>query len=196
MDVTEDGEQTSLMDTDSCEVRKDGRTAPARLGRVLRVPERGYLVTDCTMQGGDSGGPLFDMTGRVVGINSRINANLAMNMHAPVDAIRTQWGELLEGKVTQERRRGSRRGLSFGVPLVFDGDGPIVGTIPEDSDAAKAGLQTGDVLIEVDGSAVRNRRAYMRAFRGMEVGETVPVKVERDGEVVDLQLPLVRRSRR
>ena len=48
--------------------RKPGRTAPARLGRVLRVPESGYLVTDCTMQGGDSGGPLVDARGTVVGI--------------------------------------------------------------------------------------------------------------------------------
>ena len=46
------------------------------------------------MQGGDSGGPLFDMQGRVVGINSRISGNLAMNMHAPVDALMGEWQEL------------------------------------------------------------------------------------------------------
>ena len=84
--------------------RKPGRTAPVRLGRVLHVPKSGYLITDCTMQAGDSGGPLLDMNGRVVGINSRNSPNLAVNLHAPIDALVKHWAELHEGKVTQPSR--------------------------------------------------------------------------------------------
>lgn len=84
--------------------RKPGRTAPVRLGRVLGVAKSGYIVTDCTMQGGDSGGPLFDMNGRVVGINSACTPNLAANLHGPIDALVKQWAELQEGKATQATR--------------------------------------------------------------------------------------------
>ncbi len=172
--------------------RKNGRTAPARLGRVLRVPESGYLVTDCTMQGGDSGGPLFDMQGRVVGINSRINNNLAMNMHAPVDALVAQWQELLDGKVTESRRRGRRQRPGFGAELRYGEGCPVFEEVPSDSSAAKAGLRKGDRLFESDGVEVEGRRDVMRALREFEVGDRVAVVVERDGKGIELELEIVR----
>jgi len=176
--------------------RKAGRTAPARLGRVLRVPESGYLVTDCTMQGGDSGGPLFDMQGRVVGINSRINGNLAMNMHAPVDALVEQWQELQEGKVTEARRRGRRGRPDFGVPLTY-GDGcPVFGKVPKDSDAAKAGLEEGDRLFEIDGTEIETRRDVSNILREFRTGDVVQIVVERDGKGIELELPIVAGGRR
>ena len=154
--------------------RKNGRTAPARLGRVLRVPERGYVVTDCTMQAGDSGGPLFDMQGRVVGINSRISGNLAMNMHAPIDALVEQWEQLREGQVTEARRRGRGRPRSgFGVPLVFGEGCPVFGAVPEGGGAAEAGLQPGDRLFEIDGTEVMSRRSVMRVLRDFRPGESL-----------------------
>lgn len=170
--------------------RKEGRTAPARLGRVLRVPETGYLVTDCTMQAGDSGGPLFDMQGRIVGINSRINRNLAMNMHAPVDALVAQWQELDEGTVTQARRRG-RRYPGFGVPLEYGDGAPVFGAVAPDSAAARAGLRAGDRLFEIDGTEVDGRRAVQRVLRDFRAGEEVTIVVERDLQGHELKLKLV-----
>jgi len=171
--------------------RKKGRTAPARLGRVLRVPESGYLVTDCTMQGGDSGGPLFDMQGRVVGINSRISGNLAMNMHAPVDALMDEWQELLDGKVTESRRRRGRSRIDFGVPLTY-GDGcPVFEEVPEGSAAADAGLRSGDRLFEIDGDEISSRRDVMRALRNFKSGDKVEVVIERDGKGLELEVELV-----
>ncbi|MCK5943332.1 MAG: trypsin-like peptidase domain-containing protein [Planctomycetes bacterium] len=171
--------------------RKPGRSAPARLGRVLRVREDDYLVTDCTMQGGDSGGPLFDMQGRVVGINSRISGNLAMNMHAPIDALVGEWQELQQGKVTEARRRGGRGRLGFGVPLTYGEGCPVFGEVPKDGDAAKAGLQAGDRLFEIDGAEVESRRDVLRILREFRRGDRVQVVVERDGKGVELELPLV-----
>lgn len=168
--------------------RKKGRTAPARLGRVLRVPESGYLVTDCTMQGGDSGGPLFDMQGRVVGINSRISGNLAMNMHAPVDALMAEWQELFDGKVTESRRRRGRAG--FGAPLTYGEGCPVFEDVPEDSAAAEAGLKEGDRLFEIDGEEISSRRDVMRALRSLRSGDKVEVVIERDGKGVTLELEL------
>jgi serine protease Do len=170
---------------------KQGRSAPARLGRVLRVPSSGYLVTDCTMQAGDSGGPLFDMDGRVVGINSRINRNLAMNMHAPIDALVNDWDKLQDGKVTQSQRRGRRPRLGFGISLVY-GDGcPVFEEVPEDSAAFKAGLKQGDRLFEVDGTEVDNRRSVLRILREFRAGDEVTIVIERNGKGIELQLAIV-----
>lgn len=172
---------------------KPGRAAPARLGRVLQVPERGYLVTDCTMQAGDSGGPLFDMDGRVVGINSRINGNLAMNMHAPVDALVAQWGELQQGVITEARRRGSRGSprVDFGVPLQYGEGCPVFIDVAQSSAAAKAGLRTGDRLLEIDGEEVQSRSSVFAALRPRRAGEELSVVVARDGRGIELQLTLI-----
>lgn len=170
---------------------KPGRSAPARLGRVLRVPKTGYLITDCTMQAGDSGGPLFDMQGRVVGINSRINKNLAMNMHAPVDALVEQWTELQDGKVTQARRRGRRGQLGLGAPLVYGKGCPVFGDVPSESKAAKAGLQKGDRLFEMDGTDIEDRRSVQRVLRDFRSGEIITIVVERNGKGIELKIPLV-----
>ncbi|MCE9548017.1 MAG: serine protease, partial [Planctomycetia bacterium] len=56
-----------------------GRTAPLRVGRILELSP-GTIVTDCTLVGGDSGGPLFDADGHVIGINSRIGNELYANL--------------------------------------------------------------------------------------------------------------------
>ncbi len=83
--------------------RKPGRTAPVRLGRVLGVAKSGFVVTDCAMQGGDSGGPLLDMDGRLVGINSFCTPNLAVNVHGPIDPLVDQWAEFHDGKVIESK---------------------------------------------------------------------------------------------
>lgn len=170
---------------------KPGRSAPARLGRVLRVPASGYLVTDCTMQAGDSGGPLFDMQGRVVGINSRINRNLAMNMHGPVDALVDHWAELQDGKVTQARRRGRRQRLGFGAELVYGEGCPVFGDVAKNSKAAKAGLKKGDRLWEMDGNEVDDRRSVQRVLRDFRSGDDITIVVERNGKGVELTIPVV-----
>lgn len=172
---------------------KPGRNAPARLGRVLQVPTRGYVVTDCTMQAGDSGGPLFDMQGRVVGINSRINENLAVNMHAPVDALVDHWAELQQGKVTEARQRGQRGARAdFGVALQY-GDGcPVFDAVPKGSAQEAAGLRSGDRLLEIAGEEVQSRRSVLTALRSRQPGDEVVVLIARDGKGIELELPLVR----
>src|SRR5205807_1727365 len=74
------------------------RSPPVRLGRVIEST-KSLVRTDCTIVGGDSGGPLFDMTGKVVGIHSRIGAPLSANIHVPVDTYRDTWDRLVKGEV-------------------------------------------------------------------------------------------------
>lgn len=74
------------------------RPAYMRLGRMLHVtshtkPIR-WLTTDCTVISGDSGGPLFDLQGNVIGIHSNIGMNVLVNRHVPISAYHAQWDEL------------------------------------------------------------------------------------------------------
>ncbi len=73
---------------------RPNRTPVVRVGRIL-VVNQSFIRTDCTLVGGDSGGPLFDMQGRVIGIHSRIGGfAITENIHVPVDAFRRDWAKL------------------------------------------------------------------------------------------------------
>jgi S1-C subfamily serine protease len=74
---------------------KKGRDPVVRLGRIT-TPGAAMLVHDCALVGGDSGGPLFDMNGKVIGIESRIDQSVETNMAVPVDVFRDGWDQLAE----------------------------------------------------------------------------------------------------
>lgn len=74
------------------------RGAPIRLGRVVQI-SKSVMRTDCPITEGDSGGPLFDMQGRVIGIHSRITQDVTENYHGPALAFREAWEELKDGKI-------------------------------------------------------------------------------------------------
>jgi len=175
-----------------------GRTPPVRLGRVLRSSPTA-LVTDCTIVGGDSGGPLFDMQGRVIGINSRIAMDLATNMHVPIDTFRLDWDSLIKGEVIgsmRERTSRRRRGAEFGAKLDPDPkaiDARIV-EVERESPAAKAGLKVGDVILEYNGrEASRNTVRYR--LRRARAGDKVKLKVKRGSDVLELEVQFGRNRR-
>ena len=66
-----------------------------RLGRIIRV-EDGNLQTDCTISPGDSGGPLLDMFGRVIGIHSAISSSLTANYHVPITDFYQNWDQMVK----------------------------------------------------------------------------------------------------
>src|SRR5262245_45630090 len=80
-----------------------GRTPVLRLGRVINSTDN-LIQTDCTLVGGDSGGPLFDLDGKVIGIHSRIGLPISFNIHVPVATYRDTWDELVAGKSWGDNR--------------------------------------------------------------------------------------------
>ncbi len=77
------------------------RPPAVRVGRVLRA-EVTSIQTDCPMVAGDSGGPLLDLEGKVIGIHSRIAGSAVMNFHVPIETFHTSWDRLVKGEVWEE----------------------------------------------------------------------------------------------
>jgi serine protease Do len=99
-----------------------GRSAVARLGRILSQNPPA-IMTDCALTGGDSGGPLLDLQGKVIGITSRGNAGAMEQIAVPVDAYRDTWERLVKGEVwggfTRDPKRDALRKSSPEVLAAF-----------------------------------------------------------------------------
>ncbi len=156
-----------------------GRPPVVRLGRVLDGNDN-LVRTDCTIVGGDSGGPLFDMRGRVVGIHSRIGGPLTANIHVPVDTFRDTWDPLAKGEVWWRPWLG------------FEGDVEStnckVEKIGKDSPAEKGGLLPNDVITRFDGKEVKTFGALKTLLSKKKPTDQVEVEVQRGDETVTLKL--------
>ena len=155
-----------------------------RVGRVL-LKDKFALTTDCTLVGGDSGGPLFDMQGRVIGINSRIGRFLTANMHVPAPAFREAWERLV-------------RGDAWGH---FPGTGPFLGlqgdpgsevakvaSVLPDGPAAKAGLQVGDVIVKFQGKPVTDFSSLQMHVNDCQPGDKVTLEIVRADKTLAVEV--------
>lgn len=173
----------------------EGRDPPVRLGRVLFV-ERDALNTDATLVGGDSGGPLLNLRGEVVGIHSKIGEQITSNYHVPASAYRRDWVRL-------------ERGRMIGVPDGEDPDdwrphaglalrdaegGPVVTQVFPERPAAESGVQPGDVVERLANAEVSSVAEADRLLRRLDPYERVPLLVRRGAVTVELELWLGRVS--
>lgn len=167
-----------------------GRTPPVRLGRVLEANDN-VVVTDCSLVGGDSGGPLFDLDGKVIGIHSRIGRRITENIHVPVDTYQHTWERLVAGNTWLG---GPRDSAYLGVELDSDADGCKVVKVKDKSAADKAGIKADDVLIQIDGKALDGQNALRALLSNKKVGDTITLTVQREKEKIELKVTLGRRE--
>jgi serine protease Do len=169
-----------------------GRSPVVRLGRLLRVG-RTSIVTDCTLVGGDSGGPLFDMDGNVIGIHSRIGAPLVANIHVPVDTYVQTWDRLAKSEVWGGRPSGPQPGGPYvGVNGDPRSDDCRIGQVLPDTPAAKAGIKAGDVIRTFSGATIKTFEDFAAQVRKRKPGDKIPIEVFRNGESVALELVIGR----
>ncbi len=156
----------------------------------------GYIQTDAAINLGNSGGPLFDMNGKVVGVNTAIlspsGTNIGIGFAIPAEVVKPVIDQLRSfGK--------TRRGwLGVRVQVVTDeiaealamekAKGALVGSVTDDGPAAKAGLKARDVIIEFNGTPIDDSRSFPRIVGGTEIGKEVPIVVMRDGKAVSLKV--------
>jgi serine protease Do len=166
------------------------RATVARLGRVIRT---GILLqTDCTLMAGDSGGPLFDMAGRVVGVHSRISESTAENFHVPIATYLETWDRLERGDNWGGRPRPSRS--TIGVHGIDDPEGCRIQDVVEDGPAWRAGVQTGDVILRINGVPITDAECLGDCVHQAKPGEELAVLVKR--HTSQLILPIVVQERR
>lgn len=161
-----------------------------------------FIQTDASINMGNSGGPLVDAYGRVIGINtailSRSGGNIGIGFAIPINLAR----RIMEGIVTGE---GIRRGFlgirisdlnrdlarSFGLE---SSRGALVTEITEDSPAQKAGLEHGEIILEVNGQAVESASDLRFKISRIPPGSEVELKVFRDGEPETIRVTLTDRD--
>jgi serine protease Do len=171
---------------------KRGRTPVVRLGRVLSVTEN-FIQTDCALVGGDSGGPLFDLNGCVIGIHSRIGNPLAANLHVPVDRYVDSWDRLAKAEVWGSRLQGR---ADFGFQLDMESKDCRVSEVRRGGPAEKAGFKVDDVITRFAGQEVRNSEDLVNLSRRKGPGEEVSIEVMRGQSTATLKLVIGRRQRR
>lgn len=148
-----------------------------------------YIQTDAAINSGNSGGPLFNLNGEVLGVNTAIitptGGSVGLGFSIPSNLAKQISEQLIEfGKA----RRGwfgvniqnADRGLASAYGLE-EGTGVILTRITDDGPASKADFEIGDLILEFDGRPVKDERALSRIVADTEIGKQVDVLLVRDG---------------
>jgi serine protease Do len=171
--------------------------------RDIRMsPFDNFIQTDAAINRGNSGGPLFNMAGDVIGINTlgltpsggSVGLNFAVpaNTAQPIIAQLREFGETKRGWLgvhVQEITNEIAEALRLDAPR-----GALISGIELRSPAGAAGMRTGDVIVSFNGREVRSPRELTRNAAEAPVGSTVPVTVMRDGRSATLAVTLGRRE--
>ena len=152
-------------------------------------PYDDFLQTDAAINRGNSGGPLFNMDGQVIGVNTAIisptGGSIGIGFAVPsnsaiqvIDQLK-QYGEMRRGwlgvhvqNVTEEIA------VSLGLK---EPTGALVAKVSPDSPAAAAGIQPADVIVKFDGQAIDNMRSLPRAVAATAIGKSVAIELLRKG---------------
>ncbi len=153
-----------------------------------------FIQTDVAVNPGNSGGPLLNAAGQVVGVNSQIYSRsggyMGLSFAIPADVAAKVADQLkTNGKVVHGRLGIGIQGMdqtlahSFGLT---DSDGALVGNVEKDSPAAKAGFKSGDVIRKIDGVAMTDSTDVTSRVGNTAPGTAIKVEVWRDGKPVEL----------
>lgn len=163
-----------------------------------------FIQTDAAINRGNSGGPLFDMNGKVVGVNTAIysqtGGSVGVGFAVPADLAQTVVNQLLD---FGETRRGW-----LGVSIddltpelaasmkLRDQKGAVVTVVRPNSPASEAGLAPNDVILKFNRRAIESVKDLTRAVADTPIGTTVPVEVVRDGRKMTVRVRVDRRETR
>ncbi len=168
-------------------------------GRDIRAgPYDDFIQTDASINKGNSGGPLFNMDGEVIGINTAIysqsGGSIGIGFSVPSNLARNVVAQLVEFGRTKRGWLGVQiqtvtEEIADGLGL-DEAHGALVAKVNEEGPANKAGVEMGDVILKFDGKQIKEMRQLPRIVAETRVGADVDVQVWRKGEIKNLSVRL------
>jgi len=160
-----------------------------------------YLQTDAAINRGNSGGPMFDMNGNVIGINNAIfsptGGSVGIGFAIPAETAAPLVQKLIKGEAIERGYLGVRiqpvtDDLADALNLPKN-RGEFIQSVEPDGAAAKAGLKPGDVVISVDGKDVTRDQSLSYLVANIEPGKRVPIDLLRDGKKMTVTATVAKR---
>lgn len=169
------------------------RGSVVRLGRLVRIAASTFQ-SDCMLIGGDSGGPLFDMNGKLIAIHSRVGRQTPVNMHVPMAEYVGNWDALLRGEFLGEGpyAQPAVKGNGFlGLATESRKEGGLrVTKVGSKSPADEAGIKEGDVLLRINDVKLESRNQMQDMIKEMSAGDELVIETERAGKPLTFTLDL------
>jgi serine protease Do len=172
----------------------------ARNRDIQAGPYDEFIQTDAPINRGNSGGPLFDMDGNVVGVNSAIyspsGGSVGIGFSIPSNLVRDVVAQLRAHGTLQRGWIGVRiqavtSDLAEGLGL-SSAMGALITDVTPKGPAAKAGIANGDVVTAFDGKAITDSRVLPRLVADTQIGKTVPVDVLRKGHKLTVRMTVLK----
>jgi serine protease Do len=164
-------------------------------GRVYRD----MIQTDAAINSGNSGGPLLNALGEVIGINTVIytpnQGNVGVGFAIPINRAKAIIDELIKkGKIDRDFRVGMKvQTIDENLARYFNlpkAEGVIVTDVSPGSPSQRAGFKEGDLIVEVNGEPIKDEQSLIEIIKTAKVGDVLNFKVIRDGKTIGLKLKL------
>lgn len=165
---------------------QEDRGIVLRLGRVVYC-NKWLIQTDCELIGGDSGGPLFNMSGEVIGINTRIGEDTNFNIHVPIEVYTQDWNRLVAG---EDFRTHSGAYLGLAGSKAPSGEGLVVDRVTSGDAAEREGIEVGDILLTFQGEKIVDLPQLTELVGRQFPGQAVKITLLRNGETKTVILRL------
>lgn len=154
-----------------------------------------FIQTDASINPGNSGGALVNLHGELIGINTAIlsksGGNIGIGFAIPINMANDIMQQLLEhGEVKRGQLGAQAQDLTPQLAQAFGlkyQRGAVVTQIDKGSAADRAGLQTGDIILEINGKTVRDSNTLRNTVGLLQIGKQVKMKVLRNNEILELQ---------
>ena len=158
-----------------------------------------YIQTDASINSGNSGGPLFDMNGDVIGINTAIlgkGGSIGIGFSIPSNSAKKVVSQLIEFGETKRGWLGVRIQMVTkeiaDIEKLDEPRGALVASVAEKSPSDKAGIKAGDIILEFNGTMINEMKELPKIVAQTEVGKTVDVKVWRNKKEITKKIKLGR----
>ena len=169
-------------------------------GRVIGAgPYDNFIQTDASINPGNSGGPLFNMEGKVIGINTAIVAQgQGIGFAIPINMAKSIMADLkTKGKVTRGWMGISVQDISDDIAKNLNHknkSGALVSDVFKGDPADKAGIKVGDIITEINGKSIKDTHELLLTIATLQVGQKMNVKAIRDGREMTFQVTVAERK--